>query len=129
MAARRANAWEFTGANARYMTIYAYAGEPNMVGRVGHNLQVLRDSIASESVDLIYLDPSFNLNATYKVGLHRESGRDRVGDRTAAWSYRNGKCSSETQHTIPRENHCARGRKLSQPPDLSETVEIKVSEV
>ncbi len=30
----------------------------------GDNLQVLRDSIATESVDLIYLDPSFNSNAT-----------------------------------------------------------------
>ena len=30
----------------------------------GDNLQVLRDSIATESVDLIYLDPPFNSNAT-----------------------------------------------------------------
>ncbi len=30
----------------------------------GHTLQVLRDSIATESVDLIYLDPPFNSNAT-----------------------------------------------------------------
>jgi len=30
----------------------------------GDNLQVLRDSIATESVDQIYLDPPFNLNAT-----------------------------------------------------------------
>ncbi len=34
----------------------------------GDNLQVLRDSIATESVDLIYLDPPFNSNATYNVG-------------------------------------------------------------
>ncbi len=27
----------------------------------GDNLQVLRDNIANESVDLIYLDPPFNL--------------------------------------------------------------------
>ncbi len=38
------------------------------------NLQVLRDSIATESVDLIYLDPPFNSNATYNVGLLGESG-------------------------------------------------------
>jgi len=31
----------------------------------GDNLQVLRDEIAPESVDLIYLDPPFNSNATY----------------------------------------------------------------
>ena len=34
----------------------------------GDNLQVLRDSIATESVDLIYLDPPFNSKATYNVG-------------------------------------------------------------
>ncbi len=31
----------------------------------GDNLKVLRDEIAPESVDLIYLDPPFNSNATY----------------------------------------------------------------
>ncbi len=30
----------------------------------GNNLQVLRDEIATESVDLIYLDPPFDSNAT-----------------------------------------------------------------
>ncbi len=57
----------------------------------GDNLQVLRDSIATESVDLIYLDPPFNSNATYNVGLLGESGRDRMRDRmrgrTAACSH------------------------------------------
>ena len=52
----------------------------------GDNLQVLRDSIATESVDLIYLDPPFNSNATYNVGLLGESGRDRMLGRTAACS-------------------------------------------
>jgi len=33
----------------------------------GDNLDVLRESIASESVDLIYLDPPFNSNANYNV--------------------------------------------------------------
>ncbi len=33
----------------------------------GDNLTVLRDSIASESVDLVYLDPPFNSNASYNV--------------------------------------------------------------
>ncbi|MFN3280893.1 MAG: hypothetical protein ACK40I_04400 [Tabrizicola sp.] len=33
----------------------------------GDNLTVLRDNIASESVDLIYLDPPFNSNAGYNV--------------------------------------------------------------
>ena len=42
----------------------------------GDNLQVLRDSIATESVDLIYLDPPFNSNATYNV-LFRSRGQSR----------------------------------------------------
>lgn len=33
----------------------------------GDNLSVLRDSIATESVDLVYLDPPFNSNASYNV--------------------------------------------------------------
>lgn len=33
----------------------------------GDNLSVLRDSIASESVDLVTLDPPFNSNASYNV--------------------------------------------------------------
>ncbi|MBL9072100.1 modification methylase [Tabrizicola sp.] len=33
----------------------------------GDNLTVLRDSIPTESVDLIYLDPPFNSNAGYNV--------------------------------------------------------------
>ncbi len=53
----------------------------------GDNLQVLRDSIATESVDLIYLDPPFNSNATYNVGLLLgESGCERMRGRTAACS-------------------------------------------
>src|SRR3989337_2472443 len=33
----------------------------------GDNLGVLREHIKDESVDLIYLDPPFNSNATYNV--------------------------------------------------------------
>lgn len=33
----------------------------------GDNLQVLRESINSESVDLVYLDPPFNSNSDYNV--------------------------------------------------------------
>ncbi len=39
----------------------------------GDNLQVLRDSIATESVDLIYLDSPFNSKATYYVRCWRVS--------------------------------------------------------
>src|SRR3984893_1774269 len=40
----------------------------------GDNLSVLRKSIAPESVDLIYLDPPFNSNASYNVLFKAPSG-------------------------------------------------------
>lgn len=40
----------------------------------GDNLQVLRDSIATESVDLVYLDPPFNSQANYNVLFKAPSG-------------------------------------------------------
>ena len=52
----------------------------------GDNLQVLRDSIATESVDLIYLDPPFNSNATYNVGLPVKSGRSTDEPKESAYS-------------------------------------------
>ncbi len=42
----------------------------------GDNLRVLRDSIADESVDLIYLDPPFNSNASYNVLFKRPIGNE-----------------------------------------------------
>ncbi len=53
----------------------------------GDNLRVLRDSIATESVDLIYLDPPFNSNATYNVGNQRSSGYSMVIYCTSACSH------------------------------------------
>ncbi len=52
----------------------------------GDNLQVLRDSIATESVDLIYLDPPFNSKATYNVGLPVKSGRSTDEPKESAYS-------------------------------------------
>jgi site-specific DNA-methyltransferase (adenine-specific) len=40
----------------------------------GDNLDVLRASVADESVDLIYLDPPFNSNASYNVLFKAPSG-------------------------------------------------------
>jgi len=40
----------------------------------GDNLDVLRDSIADESVDLVYLDPPFNSQATYNLLFRNPSG-------------------------------------------------------
>ena len=45
----------------------------------GDNLDVLRASIASESVDLVYLDPPFNSNASYNVLFKAPGGAQIAG--------------------------------------------------
>ena len=42
----------------------------------GDNLDVLREHVTSESVDLIYLDPPFNSNRSYNVLFQEKSGQD-----------------------------------------------------
>lgn len=49
----------------------------------GDNLQVLRDSIKSESVDLIYLDPPFNSQANYNVLFKTPQGEKSEAQITA----------------------------------------------
>ena len=49
----------------------------------GDNLFVLREHIADASVDLIYLDPPFNSNATYNVLFKERSGEDSAAQITA----------------------------------------------
>jgi 16S rRNA G966 N2-methylase RsmD len=40
----------------------------------GDNLDVLRRHVKDETVDLVYLDPPFNSNATYNVLFAEQSG-------------------------------------------------------
>ena len=49
----------------------------------GDNLPILREEIADESVDLIYLDPPFNSNATYNVLFRERSGQESAAQITA----------------------------------------------
>jgi hypothetical protein len=42
----------------------------------GDNLKILREYIASECIDLIYLDPPFNSSRNYNVLFKDESGID-----------------------------------------------------
>jgi DNA modification methylase len=49
----------------------------------GDNLEILRDYIPDESVDLIYLDPPFNSNRNYNVLFKDESGKDSEAQITA----------------------------------------------
>ena len=42
----------------------------------GDNLDILRQYVPDESVDLIYLDPPFNSNASYNVLFKEQSGEE-----------------------------------------------------
>ena len=56
----------------------------------GDNLDVLRGCIDSESVDLIYLDPPFNSQATYNVlfkSTAREKSRAQIGAFEDTWHW------------------------------------------
>ena len=67
----------------------------------GDNLNILRDYISDESVDLIYLDPPFNSNRTYNVLFRDESGIDSEAQITAfddAWHW--GEQAEETYYQL-----------------------------
>jgi len=49
----------------------------------GDNLNILREDIKDESVDLIYLDPPFNSNRNYNVLFKDESGQEAQAQITA----------------------------------------------
>jgi site-specific DNA-methyltransferase (adenine-specific) len=49
----------------------------------GDNLSIMRDYIADESVDLIYLDPPFNSKATYNVLFEEKNGTQSAAQITA----------------------------------------------
>ncbi len=49
----------------------------------GDNLEILREHIRDESVDLIYLDPPFNSQATYNVLFKERSGEQSAAQITA----------------------------------------------
>ena len=49
----------------------------------GDNLPILREHVATESVDLVYLDPPFNSNRSYNVLFKDEGGRAAEAQMTA----------------------------------------------
>jgi len=49
----------------------------------GDNLRILREQVADESVDLVYLDPPFNSNANYNVLFKEKSGQHSHAQITA----------------------------------------------
>jgi site-specific DNA-methyltransferase (adenine-specific) len=67
----------------------------------GDNLDILREHIDYESVDLIYLDPPFNSKATYNVLFKDQSGEQSTAQITAfedSWHW--GQESEETYYEI-----------------------------
>jgi len=50
---------------------------------LGDNLDILREYVPDESIDLIYLDPPFNSNATYNVLFQEKSGEKSAAQITA----------------------------------------------
>ena len=67
----------------------------------GDNLQILRDHVADESVDLIYLDPPFNSKVSYNVLYKAKNGSQSASQITAfddTWHW--GKESEVSYHEV-----------------------------
>ena len=67
----------------------------------GDNLTVLRDHVPDESVDLVYLDPPFNSNASYNVLFREKSGEEspaQIKAFTDTWEW-----TLESQRTYENE--------------------------
>ena len=63
----------------------------------GDNLEILRQHVAAEAVDLVYLDPPFNSNASYNVLFRERSGEEspaQIRAFTDTWEW-----TQETERT------------------------------
>ncbi len=66
------------------------ADPPGNILYYGDNLDVLRQHVPDESVDLVYLDPPFNSNASYNVLFAEQSGEQSASQIEAfedAWRW------------------------------------------
>jgi site-specific DNA-methyltransferase (adenine-specific) len=76
----------------------------------GDNLHVLREYVKDESVDLVYLDPPFNSNASYNVLFKAPSGKRsqaQVQAFTDTWHW--GQESEEAYDDVLRSGTAAAG--------------------
>ena len=67
----------------------------------GDNLDILRQYVADESVDLVYLDPPFNSNATYNVLFKERTGEEspaQIKAFTDTWEW-----TRESERTFEQE--------------------------
>lgn len=77
----------------------------------GDNLDILRDHVPTESIDLIYLDPPFNSNRNYNVLFKDESGEDNetqieAFEDTWHWSHVEAGYGRDLRpHELPHGDH------------------------
>ena len=67
----------------------------------GDNLDILREHVPDESVDLVYLDPPFNSNASYNVLFREQTGEESPAQIKAfndTWEW-----TQESQRTFENE--------------------------
>ena len=67
----------------------------------GDNLEILRQHVPDESVDLVYLDPPFNSNASYNVLFRERSGEEspaQIKAFTDTWEW-----TQESERTFEQE--------------------------
>jgi site-specific DNA-methyltransferase (adenine-specific) len=74
----------------------------------GDNLEILRDHIREESVDLIYLDPPFNSAVSYNVLFKEQSGKQSAAqiaafEDTWHWTQESEASYHETITTAPEQ--------------------------
>ena len=69
--------WPRPAQTTKLKTVMSNGGWKNKL-YFGDNLDILREYIRDESVDLIYLDPPFNSKATYNVLFKEKNGTKSV---------------------------------------------------
>ena len=70
----------------------------------GDNLEILREYIADESIDLVYLDPPFNSKRTYNVLFKHEGGEESESQMSAfddTWHW--NMVAEQTYHELVTE--------------------------
>ena len=83
----------------------------------GDNLEILRQHVAADSVDLVYLDPPFNSNASYNVLFRERSGEEsaaQIRAFTDTWEW-----TQETERTYELD--------IIQNPTVPATVKDMIS--
>ena len=72
-----------TGRNPAWVVLFSLSMDWKNKLYFGDNLDILRREVPDASVDLIYLDPPFNSNATNNVLFKEKSGEESAAQITA----------------------------------------------